>query len=130
MTNSTNKLDALYKKAESYNEEIPSELAKKIVTYTEILRVLGVYIAHATYNLGEVESARKREYALALTQEVGTGKEKEGKAELRISHYRKKINRADSDLIKWKNAYDSTKELINALKRQLDVLMMEWGKGN
>lgn len=126
-SNSTNKLDQLYKKANEFNDDIPSDLAKKIVVYTEILRVLGVYIANATYRLGQIEADRKREYALILVREIGTAKEKEGKAELRITNHRKKEYQAEADLIKWKNAYDSTKELINALKKQLEVLLLEWG---
>lgn len=131
MSDSTSKLDRLYVKANSLNEEIPSDLAKKIVVYTEILRVLGVYISHATYKLGEITTDRKREYAIALVREGGTAKEREGKAELRITRFRKAEYHAEAELIKWKNAYDSTKELINALKKQLDVLLLEWGgKGN
>lgn len=127
MSNSTTKLDQLYKKANDYNEDIPSDLAKKIVVYTEILRVLGVYIAHSTYKLGQIEADRRREYAIAIVREGGTAKEREGKAELRITKYRKMEYQAEADLIKWKNAYDSTKELINALKKQLEVLLLEWG---
>lgn len=130
MSNSTTKLDRLYFQANSLNEEIPSELAKKIVVYTEILRVLGTYIAHATYKLGSIEADRKREYAIALVREGGTAKEREGKAELRITQYRKQEYQAEAELIKWKNAYDSTKELINALKKQLEVLLLEWGRGD
>lgn len=124
---STTKLDQLYFKANSFNEEIPSELAKKIVVYTEILRVLGTYISLASYKLGTIQTDRKREYALALVQEGGTQKEREGKAELRITKYRRLEYKAESELIKWKNAFISTQELINALKKQLEVLLLEWG---
>lgn len=127
MSNPKNRLDELYQKSTQFNDDIPSDLAKKIVVYAEILRIIGVYISHASYNLANLETERKREHALALIHEVGTAKEKEGKAELRISKIRKKENNAERELIKWKNNFIATQELINALKKQLEVLMMEWG---
>lgn len=121
------RLDQLYKTASQFNEEIPADLAKKIVIYTRILQEIGIYIARQNYHYRSLEAERKQIYASAILEAVGTGKEREAAAEIKITKHRKREFYAESELIKWNKAYDSTKELINALKKQLEVLLIEWG---
>lgn len=120
-------LNNLYQLANTYSDSIPQDLAKKIVTYADILRVVGVIVAQCTYKLKKIEAEKKRTYASAVLSELGTIKEKEARAELKINKLRREEAFAESELIKWKNVYDSTKELINAHKKELDVLLIEWG---
>ena len=121
------RLAQLYKRADQFNEDIPADLAKKIVVYTRILQEIGMQIANHTYHYRNLEAERKRVYALAVKDAVGTGKDKEAAAEIQVIKHRQKEFKAERDLIKWQKAYDSTKELINALKKQLEVLLIEWG---
>ena len=120
------KLSDLYKEAESLNEEIPAELAKKIRVYAKIMQVIGKYHAAAVNDYGKAYADRKRVWGESIIGTSGTGKEKEGQAEVDCYEYRIKEAQAEADKERWKNAKDSTAEIINALKKQLETLQMEY----
>lgn len=60
----------------------------------------------------------------------GTGIVKEGAAEIAIFILRKEESEAESEVWKWRNQFQSTEEIINALKIQLKTLMTEYTNGN
>ena len=120
------KLSELYAQAEQLNEEIPAELAKKIRIYAEIMQHIGKYHAAAVNDYGQAYSSRKLAYAQAIQDTEGTGIVKESAAELAAYPYRLKESEAEADKERWRNAKDSTAEIINALKKQLDTLMQEY----
>jgi len=124
------KLGELYKQAESLNEELPAELAKKIRVYAEIMQVIGKYHASAVNDYGQAYSARKLAHAEAIENAEGTGVMKEATAEIACNPYRYKESKAEADKERWRNAKDSTAEIINALKKQLDTLMTEYNNSN
>lgn len=120
------KLSELYKQAETLNEEIPSELAKKIRVYAEIMQIIGRLHASAVNDYGLAYSKRKLAYAEAINQTKGTGIVKEAAAEIACNPYRDREADAEGERDRWRNAKDSTAEIINALKKQLDTLMTEY----
>lgn len=120
------KLSELYKQAESLNDEIPAELAKKIRVYSEIMQVIGKYHAAAVNDYGEAYAKRKLIYAETIIHTEGTGLVKEANAEVAAYEYRLKEAKAEADKERWKNAKESTEEIINALKKQLETLQMEY----
>ena len=122
------KLSELYKQAESLNEEIPAELAKKIRVYAEIMQHIGRMHAAAVNDYGMAYSKRKLAYAEAISNSTGKVVEREAQAEIACNPYRKEEAQAEADKERWRNAKDSTAEIINALKKQLDTLMIEYGK--
>lgn len=121
-----NKLSELYKQAESLNEEIPAELARKIRIYAEIMQVIGKYHAAAVNDYGRAYAERKRVWGESILKTEGTGMVKEGQAEIDCYEYRLKEAQAEAEKERWKNAKDSTAEIINALKKQLETLQMEY----
>ena len=120
------KLSELYKQAESLNDEIPAELAKKIRVYSEIMQVIGKCHAAAVNDYGEAYAKRKLIYAETIIHTEGTGLVKEANAEVAAYEYRLKEAKAEADKERWKNAKESTEEIINALKKQLETLQMEY----
>ncbi|GGB43455.1 hypothetical protein GCM10011409_21330 [Lentibacillus populi] len=120
------KLTELYKQAETLNDEIPGELAKKIRVYAEIMQVLGRYHAAAINDYGQAYSARKMAFAQAVIDTPGTGVVKEAQAEIACNPLRMKEAEAEADKERWRNAKESTAEIINALKKQLETLQMEY----
>lgn len=124
------KLSELYAQAESLNEEMPGELAKKIRVYAEIMQVIGRHHAKAVNDYGQAYSSRKLAYAQAIQDTQGTGIVKEAAAEIEAYPYRVKESDAEADKERFKNALLSTGEIINALKKQLDTLQMEYTGGS
>jgi hypothetical protein len=119
-------LSNLYARAESLNEEIPSELAKKISIYAEIQQITGKMHASAVNAYGLAYSKRKLAYAQAIQDTEGTGIMKESAAEIAANSYRVEESKAEAEKERWRNAKDSNTEIINALKVQLKTLMNEY----
>lgn len=119
----------LYQEAESLSEEIPSQLARKIYLYSLILQWMGKFHAAAIYDHGKAYADRKKIQGEALLNTKGTQRDKEGASE--IISYEARLNeaKAESEVMRWKNAFTSTQEIINALKIQQKTLMIELGNG-
>ncbi len=120
------KLDALYTEINTLSEEIPAELARKIRLYAEVMQWIGKYHARATMAYGQAYAERKHVYAQALVNTPGTGVVKEGQADIDAYPYRIKEAEAEAEMHRWKNSLAATSEIINALKKQLDTLMIEY----
>lgn len=120
------RLNELYAQAESLSEEIPGELARKIRVYAEIMQIIGKMHAQAVNDYGHAYSKRKLQYAQAIINTEGTGIVKEAQAEIAAYEYRIKEAEAEADKERWRNAKESTSEIINALKKQLETLQMEY----
>src|SRR5690554_5074081 len=67
------RLSELYKQAESLNEEIPAELARKIRVYAEIMQIIGKYHAAAVNDYGRAYAERKRVWGESILKTEGTG---------------------------------------------------------
>lgn len=120
------KLKKIYGEIDTLNDEIPSELSRKIFLYSQALQWIGRFHADATREHGKAYAERKRAWGDAMENTHGTGKEKEGAAEVASYPYRMKEAEAESDMWKWRNAFQATQEVINALKVQLKTLMKEY----
>ncbi|OAK70062.1 hypothetical protein [Lederbergia galactosidilytica] len=120
------KLKSLYAKINQLNDEIPSDLAKKIHLYAEVMQLIGKYHAQATMTYGQAYAERKHVYAQALVNTPGTGVVKEGQADIDAYPYRMREAEAEGEMHRWKNSLAATSEIINALKKQLDTLMREY----
>lgn len=120
------RLDELYKQAESMNEENPSQLAKQIEIYAEILGIIGKFHAASAYDHGKAYADRKQIYGILLANTDGTQRDKEGVAEEGSYEARLEEAKAESEMIRWKNAFIATQELIQAKKKSLEVLVYEY----
>lgn len=120
------RLDELYKQAESMNEENPSQLAKQIEIYAEILGIIGKFHAASAYDYGKAYADRKQIYGILLANTDGTQRDKEGVAEEGSYEARLEEAKAESEMIRWKNAFIATQELIQAKKKSLEVLLYEY----
>lgn len=118
-----NKLEALqnyYKEADSLNEELPGDLMKKLKLYGKILEIIGFLHAAALKDWKVAEATRKETISKCFTYNPnGTAKEREMQAEFAASEHRKAEAQAEASCMRWRNAYNSTTEIINILKIQL-----------
>lgn len=119
----TDKLAQLYKKANSMDEEIPKQLMDKLSLYGQILELLGGLWAQATKDWKLAESNRRQTIATVFSLDPeGTVKDKEMKAEMAASEWRRAEAEGEGEALRWKTAYTSTQEQIQILKKKYDHL--------
>lgn len=120
-----NKLESLYKQINQLNDEIPSQLSKKIFLYSQVLQYVGKYHSEAILDHGKAYADRKGTWGKTMHDTPGTGIVKEGAAEIAIHFLRIKEAEAESEVWRWRNSFTATQEIINSLKIQLKTLMAE-----
>ncbi len=119
----TEKLAALYKKANALNEEMPKELMDKLSLYGQILELLGGMWASATKDWKLAESKRRETLATIYSLDPeGSNKDKEMKAEMAAAEWRRAEAEGEAESLRWKTAYTSTQEQIQIMKKKYDHL--------
>jgi hypothetical protein len=139
--NKTDKLSLLYKKASSLNEDLPKELMDKLSIYGQILELIGGLHAEAIQAWKLAEAKRREVIASAMVYgaelaaddgepiQIKTAKEKEAAAEVIGAHTRREEATTEYEATRWKNAYNSTNEQINIMKKRYDHLVNVFSKG-
>lgn len=122
------KLDRLkqyYAEIDSLSDEIPQQLTRKITLYSMVLLEVGKFHAEAVNAYGKAYANRKAKWgAIAVTTD-GSGVMKEAAADEQTHELRLMESAADGEMHRWKNAFISHQEIINALKVTLKVLVKE-----
>jgi hypothetical protein len=125
----TDKLAQLYKKANTLNEEIPLDLMNKLSLYGQVLEIIGGLHAEAVKAWKLAEAKRREVIASAIVYgaelegaEVKTAKDREAVAEVVGAAARREEALTESEAQRWKNAYISTQEMIQILKKKYDHL--------
>ena len=124
------KLKSLYKEADALDESLPATLSKKIYLYTQTLGLIEKFHADAVKARGLAEADRKRIYGETIMKVSGTATDKSAQAEISCYDARKREAQAEAEMWRWRNAFTSTQEVINALKLQLKSLMQEYNNAN
>lgn len=120
MMSDTEQLKQLYKQANVLNEELPSDLIKKLSIYGSILRITGKLHADSLKDWKLAEAKRKETIATVYTYDPeGTVKDKEYKGEVAAIQFRKEEAIAEAECMRWRNAYTSCQEYIQILKMQI-----------
>lgn len=88
----------------------------------EILSEMNVFIGKVAAEMSghykKIYSHRKHMQALAHVQAI---KNKQAESELAVVDIRQMESQAYEDMLRWRNAFDSTKERINVLKMKLRI---------
>jgi len=125
----TDRLAELYKKANVLNEDFPAQLMDKLSLYGQILELIGGLWAQATREWKLAESNRRQTIASVYSLDPeGTVKDKEMKAEMAASEWRRAEAEGEAESLRWKAAYTSTQEQIQIMKKRYDH-MKEVAKG-
>ncbi|MGI0534978.1 hypothetical protein KFD70_22065 [Bacillus pfraonensis] len=120
MAKDEEKLKELYARAAGLNEDLPGDLLEKLKIYGDILSLTGKLHAASLSDWKMAEAVRKETIAKCFTYNPnGTAKEREMQAEFAASDHRKAEAQAEANCMRWRNAYNSTSEIINILKIQL-----------
>ncbi|MEK5065907.1 hypothetical protein [Cytobacillus sp. FSL R5-0596] len=126
----TEKLTQLYKKASSFNEDLPKELMDKLSIYGQILELIGGLHADSVGTWKLKEAARRETLATVYSLDPeGSNKDRENKAEMAAAVARREEAEAEKEATRWKNAYNSTNEQINIMKKRYDHLCNVFQKG-
>lgn len=125
----TEKLQELYSRASSLNEDLPKELMDKLSLYGQILEYIGRFHADATKAWKLAEAKRRETIASAIVygaeatgMEIKTAKDREAAAEVIGAKARQEEALTEAEAQRWKNAYISTQEMIQILKKKYDHL--------
>lgn len=132
----TDKLTQLYKQAYAMNEELPYDLMKKLSLYGQILEILGGLHAESVGAWKMAEAKRREVIASAVVygvettdMQIKTAKDREAAAEVIGAKARQDEAKAEQEAQRWKNAYNSTNEQINIMKKRYDHLVNVFNKG-
>jgi hypothetical protein len=128
--NKTEKLSQLYKKANGLNEDLPKELIDKLSLYGQILELVGGMHADSLGAWKLAEALRKETVATVYSLDPeGSNKDREHKAEMAATQARRDEATAEREAIRWKNAYNSTLEQIQIMKKRYEHLVNVFNKG-
>jgi hypothetical protein len=123
-------LKQLYKKAGLLNEDLPKDLMDKLSIYGQILEIIGRLHAESVGAWKMAEAFRRETLATIYSLDPeGTVKDKENKAEMGATQARREEAKAEAEAQRWKNAYNSTNEQINIMKKRYDHLVNVFNKG-
>lgn len=125
----TDKLTELYSKVSRLNDELPKDLMDKLSLYGQILEYIGRFHADSTKAWKLAEAKRRETIASAMVygaehegMEIKTAKDREAAAEVIGAKSRQEEAIAEAEAQRWKNAYISTQEMIQILKKKYDHL--------
>lgn len=126
----TEKLAILYKQASGLNEDLPAQLMNKLSIYGDILEIIGGLHSASVGAWKLAESKRRETIAGAMVygaeveggQQAKTAKEKEAIAEVVGAEARREEALAEQEATRWKNAYMSTQEQIQIMKKRYEHL--------
>jgi hypothetical protein len=111
-----------YHHAENCDVTLPYGLAQKL-EYLSLVQVeLGRMAADAVRDYKRIYAERKRVYAEAA---IAASKDKLLHAELAVSELRLQEADAEAEKVRWCNAVESNKEVINSLKYTLKTMLAE-----
>ena len=116
-------LEELYRKANELDEEFPKQLIEKLGIYGQILEILGRMWASAQADWKLAEAKRRETIATVYSLDPeGSNKDREMKAEMAAAEWRRKEAQFEAEALRWKNAYTSTLEQIQILKKKYEHL--------
>ncbi len=118
-------LKYLTRQLDSLTEDLPADLQKIIIINTKSLQPLGKLYGNATRDFKYKYGLRKFTHGSLLVNSGGTGIEKQGQAEVGSKQAREDEADAEGEMVRWKHAYDSTKELIQSQKLVLRAMITE-----
>ncbi|MFP3393278.1 hypothetical protein [Brevibacillus sp. SIMBA_040] len=122
---SLDRLKLYYSEINTLNDEIPAQVTRKIYLYSLALLEIGRFHAEAVNEYGRLYAERKGRWGQIAATTVGSGVVKEATADQMTQEIRIKEAQAESEVHRWKNSFEATQEIINALKVHLKVLVKE-----
>jgi hypothetical protein len=102
----------------------------KLSLYGQILEIIGGLHSESVGAWKMAEAFRRETLATIYSLDPeGTVKDKENKAEMGATQARREEAKAEAEAQRWKNAYNSTNEQINIMKKRYDHLVNVFQKG-
>ena len=108
----------LRKKADKLNTDNPANLMDKIDALAQCLIHIGRVSSHVDEVYKNTYATRKRKFAEEKLKHV---KDKEAHAEIAVSKLRDMETEAYGDMMRWRNAFSSTKEELHSYKLRLRI---------
>lgn len=114
----------LRRAADALPDDVPHALMEKIELLSKCLVFIGRVSSVLDGDYKRLYARRKYEYAVAITQAT---KNREAHAEIAVNELRLTEAQAYEDMQRWRNAFESTKEEIHALKLRMKIDFQDGG---
>lgn len=106
---------------QSILNDLPEEdYSERVYILSKMIVLIGKVSAELSEEYKKIYARRKQVHAEAY---IAAKKNKQAEAELAVIELRQKEAEAYGDMKRWNNAFESTKEEINALKYKLRISM-------
>ncbi|MDP5277205.1 hypothetical protein [Chengkuizengella axinellae] len=112
--------------ADAQVEDNPGALINKIDLLSKCLVYIGRLSSHCDGKYKRIYAQRKHDYAYA---EIHSKSPKKANAELAVAALREQEAEAYELMQRWRNAFESTQQEINALKYKLKIDFVEFNNG-
>ena len=112
------KISSLKSESNKIEEDNPGSLMRKIELLAECLVYIGSVSAYVDKQYEVAYANRKYEQAKS---HVSHAKDKAANSEIDVRELRLEENNMYGDKMRWRNAFESTKEQINVLKMKMKV---------
>lgn len=122
---SLDRLKKYYAEINTLDDELPAHVTRKIYLYSLALLEIGRFHAEAVNEYGKAYAVRKAKWGEIAVNTDGTGVMKEATADQMTLSLRMREAESEAEMNRWKNSFEATQEIINALKVHLKVLVKE-----
>lgn len=111
---------------DSLSDDIPHQISRKQRLQAELLQIFGKFYADASHDYWVAESILELEKSKVKLETEGTGIVKEATAKIATHELELAMIDKKRDMKRWQNAVDTTSKLIDSIKREESVLIMEY----
>lgn len=111
---------------DSLSDDIPHQISRKQRLQAELLQIFGKFYADASHDYWVANSVLELEKSKVKLETEGTGIVKEATAKIATHELELAMIDKKRDMKRWQNAVDTTSKLIDSIKREESVLIMEY----
>lgn len=115
---------------DSLSDDIPHQISRKQRLQAELLQIFGKFLADASHEHWKAEAMWEYKRSQVELETQGTGVVKKATALIAAYDLQMIMIEKKRDMTRWKYAVDTTSKLIDSIKREESVLIMEYYNTN
>lgn len=115
---------------DSLSDDIPHQISRKQRLQAELLQIFGKFLADASHEHWKAEAMWEYKRSQVELETQGTGVVKKATALIQAYDLQMIMIEKKRDMTRWKYAVDTTSKLIDSIKREESVLIMEYYNTN
>ena len=111
---------------DTLNDDIPHQISRKHRLHAELLQIFGKFMADASHEHWKAEAMWEYKKSQVELDTEGTGVVKKATALIAAYDLQMIMLEKKRDMTRWKYAIDTTSKLIDSIKKEENVLIMEY----